>query len=83
MLSRVSAGNPSLVQLSANVSYNHVMLSVRMFGVGYRLQGATNERVDQDMNALTAQSTCFVIAHSGVEGLVRKETSEHIVDGVD
>ncbi len=40
MLSRVSAGKPSLIQLSAKASYNQDILSVRTFGVGYKLTGA-------------------------------------------
>jgi hypothetical protein len=40
MRSRVSAGRPYFSQLSANVSYNHDILSERIFGVGNRLHGA-------------------------------------------
>jgi hypothetical protein len=40
MSSRVSAGKPSLIQLSANVSYNQDILSDLTFGVGNRLHGA-------------------------------------------
>ena len=41
MSSRVSAGKPNLIQLPANVSYNQDILSDFIFGVGYRLHGAS------------------------------------------
>jgi hypothetical protein len=50
MLSRVSAGKPNLIQFSAKASYNQEILSVRIFGVGYKLQGAIQwKRSNNDM----------------------------------
>ena len=37
----MSADKPSVSQLSANTSYNHVILSVLITGVGNRLHGAS------------------------------------------
>jgi hypothetical protein len=58
----VSEGKPSLIQLSANASYNHVMLSVRTIGVGNRLQGATDEKVYEiDKNKRKSETNEYLL----------------------
>jgi hypothetical protein len=74
----VSEGKPSLIQLSANASYNHVILSVRTIGVGNRLQGAADEKeyeIDKIRERMREIDTCFMIANCGIESFIRKSGS--------
>lgn len=82
MVSRVSFGKPSvLIQLSAKASYNQVMLSVRMTGVGKRLHGAKNGHLRE--TSVSDYRTCFMIANSCINRLIGKGASHQTVDRVE